>query len=164
VKSIVTLKVNGDTHEIAVNPWNTLLDVLRDQLGLKGTKKSCGMGTCGVCTVIMDGKAILSCLTLAVECEDHEITTIEGIGGEKALHPIQQSFIENGAVQCGFCTPGIIMSAKALLDENPSPDDEQIRDALSGTFCRCTGHIKTVEAVKKASEFYGEGENNGPEK
>jgi carbon-monoxide dehydrogenase small subunit len=161
VKQIITLKVNGDTHQVAVSPWHTLLEVLRDQLGLTGTKRSCGMGTCGVCTVIMDGKAILSCLTLAFECEGHEITTIEGISGEGTLHPIQKSFIENGAIQCGFCTPGIIMSAKALLDENPHPDDEQIREALSGTFCRCTGHIKTVEAVKKVSASYGKGKNDG---
>jgi carbon-monoxide dehydrogenase small subunit len=161
VKQIITLKVNGDTHQVAVPPWHTLLEVLRDQLGLTGTKRSCGMGTCGVCTVIMDGKAILSCLTLAVECEGHEITTIEGISGEGMLHPVQKSFIENGAIQCGFCTPGIIMSAKALLDENPHPDDEQIREALSGTFCRCTGHIKTVEAVKKVSASYGKGKNDG---
>lgn len=161
MKQIITLKVNGDTHQVAVSPWHTLLEVLRDQLGLTGTKRSCGMGTCGVCTVIMDGKAILSCLTLAFECEGHEITTIEGISGEGTLHPIQKSFIENGAIQCGFCTPGIIMSAKALLDENPHPDDEQIREALSGTFCRCTGHIKTVEAVKKVSASYGKGKNDG---
>jgi carbon-monoxide dehydrogenase small subunit len=161
VKQIITLKVNGDTHQVAVSPWHTLLEVLRDQLGLTGTKRSCGMGTCGVCTVIMDGKAILSCLTLAFECEGHEITTIEGISDEGMLHPVQKSFIENGAIQCGFCTPGIIMSAKALLDENPHPDDEQIREALSGTFCRCTGHIKTVEAVKKVSASYGKGKNDG---
>ena len=161
MKQIITLKVNGDTHQVAVPPWHTLLEVLRDQLGLTGTKRSCGMGTCGVCTVIMDGKAILSCLTLAVECEGHKITTIEGISGEGMLHPVQKSFIENGAIQCGFCTPGIIMSAKALLDENPHPDDEQIREALSGTFCRCTGHIKTVEAVKKVSASYEKGKNDG---
>jgi carbon-monoxide dehydrogenase small subunit len=109
------------------------------------------MGTCGVCTMIIDGKAMLACLLLAVECQGRSITTIEGISTADELHPIQKSFIENGAVQCGFCTPGIVMTAKALLDENPSPDDNEIKDALAGTFCRCTGHIKIMEAVKKAS-------------
>jgi aerobic carbon-monoxide dehydrogenase small subunit len=151
LKKTIALNVNGELHEIAVNPWQTLVDVIRDGLRLTGTKRACGLGTCGVCTVIIDGKAILSCLTLAVECEGHSITTIEGIGGPEGLHPIQKSFIENGAVQCGFCTPGVILSAKALLDENPNPNDEEIKEALSGTFCRCTGHIKTVEAVRKAA-------------
>jgi carbon-monoxide dehydrogenase small subunit len=144
-------------YEVAVNSWQTLLDVLRDELGLMGTKKACGLGTCGACTVIMDGRAILSCLTLALECEGSAITTIEGVSSSEGLDPIQQSFIDNGAVQCGFCTPGIIMSTKALLDENPDPSDVEIREALSGNFCRCTGHIKTVEAVKKAARCRKEG-------
>ena len=152
MKRIASFNVNGNDYEIAVNPSQTLLDVLRDELGLMGTKKGCGTGSCGVCTVIIDGKAVLSCLTLALECQGLPITTIEGIGSAESLHPIQQSFIDNGAIQCGFCTPGVIMSAKALLDENPHPDDEEIKEALAGTFCRCTGHIKTVEAVKKVSQ------------
>lgn len=164
MKKIITLNVNGDTHEVAVAPWYTLLDVVRDQLGLKGTKKSCGTGTCGLCTVIIDGKAILSCLTLAVECEGRFITTIEGISSDGSLHPIQKSFIANGAIQCGYCTPGIIMSTKALLDEKPHPNDEEIKDALSGTFCRCTGHIKIMEAVKKAAQPNQEEKTGGPEK
>ena len=142
MKAIITLNVNGEMYEMAVNPWQTLLEVLRDELGLIGTKKACSIGTCGACTVIVDSKAVLSCLTLAIECEGHSVTTIEGIEGPEGLHPIQQSFIDNGAVQCGFCTPGVIMTAKALLDENPDPSDDEIRDALSGNFCRCTGHIK----------------------
>jgi carbon-monoxide dehydrogenase small subunit len=164
MKKILFLTVNGDTYEVAVPPWKILLDVLRDDLGLMGTKRGCGIGTCGVCTVIIDGRAILSCLTLALECEGKSITTIEGISSEGVLHPVQKSFIENGAIQCGYCTPGIIMTAKALLDENPHPSDEEIKEALSGTFCRCTGHIKIMEAVKKVSQPTGEGALNVPEK
>jgi len=151
VKKIISLTVNGDKYDVAVSPNQTLVDVVRNDLGLTGTKRGCGMGTCGVCTMIIDGKAMLACLLLAVECQGRSITTIEGISSADDLHPIQKSFIENGAVQCGFCTPGIVMTAKALLDENPSPDDDEIKDALAGTFCRCTGHIKIMEAVKKAS-------------
>lgn len=164
MKQILSLKVNGTTHEVAVNPWQTLLDVLRDELGLTGTKRGCGTGTCGVCTVIIDGKAILSCLTLAVECEGHDISTIEGISTAESLHPVQKSFIENGAIQCGYCTPGIVMSAKALLDENPHPDDDEIKECLSGTFCRCTGHVKIIEAVKKVSQPDQEEADNAQEK
>ena len=160
MKKILSLNVNGNSYDVAINPWQTLLDVLRDELRLIGTKKGCGIGTCGVCTVIMDGKAILSCLTLAIECEGHTISTIEGISTSESLHPIQQSFIENGAVQCGFCTPGIVMTSKALLDENQKPDEDEIKDALSGTFCRCTGHIKIMGAVKKVSEPKEEEKNN----
>lgn len=153
MKRIISLTVNGDSYEVAVTPRHTLLDVLRGEIGLTGTKKGCGMGTCGVCTVIIDGKAILACLTLAIECKGRAITTIEGISeADGSLHPVQKSFIENGAIQCGFCSPGIIMTAKALLDENKNPDDEEINEALAGTFCRCTGHIKIKEAVRKASQ------------
>lgn len=151
MKQIISLNVNGDSYEVTVAPWDTLLDVLRDRLRLTGTKKGCGIGTCGVCTVIADGKAILACLTLAVECVGKSITTIEGISNNEALHPVQKSFIENGAIQCGFCTPGIVMTAKALLDENPKPSDDEIKEALAGTFCRCTGHVKIMEAIKKVS-------------
>jgi len=152
LKRIIKLNVNGDDHEVAVANNHTLLDVLRDQLHLTGTKRGCGTGTCGVCTVIMDGKAVLSCLLLAVECQGHTITTIEGIGTSEELHPVQKSFIEYGAIQCGYCSPGIIMTSKALLDEIPSPSDDEIKEALAGTFCRCTGHVKIMEAVKKVSQ------------
>ena len=161
MKSIVTLTVNDTAYEVAVTPWQTLLEVLRDQLGLIGTKRGCDVGTCGVCTVIMDGKAVLSCLLLAVECVGHGITTIEGISSTDSLHPIQTSFIENGAIQCGFCTPGIIMTSKALLDENPHPTDDEIKEALAGTFCRCTGHIKIMDAVKKVARPADEEQDNG---
>ncbi len=164
MKKILSLTVNETNYEVAVTPWQTLLDVLRDDLGLIGTKRGCGVGTCGVCTVIIDGKAVLSCLLLAVECEGCSITTIEGISSPEALHPIQTSFIENGAIQCGFCTPGIIMTSKALLDENPNPGDDDIREALAGTFCRCTGHIKIMEAVKKVAQPIEKGGNNAQEK
>jgi len=161
MKKIITLTVNDTAYEVAITPWQTLLDVLRDELGLIGTKKGCDVGTCGVCTVIMEGKAVLSCLLLAIECEGHNITTIEGISSPDSLHPIQTSFIENGAIQCGFCTPGIIMTSKALLDENPQPTDDQIKEALAGTFCRCTGHIKIMEAVKKVAQPADEDQDNG---
>lgn len=164
MKKILSLTINGTNYEIAVNPWYTLLDVLRDELGLTGTKRGCGMGTCGVCTVIIEGKAILSCLTLAVECEGRSITTIEGISSAESLHPIQKSFIENGAIQCGYCTPGIVMTAKALLDENSHPYDDEIREALSGTFCRCTGHIKIMEAVRIASKANEKEKSDAPKK
>ncbi len=161
MKSIVTLTVNDTAYQVAVTPWQTLLEVLRDELGLIGTKRGCDVGTCGVCTVIMDGKAVLSCLLLAVECAGHSITTIEGISSPDSLHPIQTSFIENGAIQCGFCTPGIIMTSKALLDENPHPTDDEIKEALAGTFCRCTGHIKIIDAVKKVARPADEEKHNG---
>jgi carbon-monoxide dehydrogenase small subunit len=161
VKSIITLTVNDTAYQVAVTPWQTLLEVLRDELGLIGTKRGCDVGTCGVCTVIMDGKAVLSCLLLAVECAGHSITTIEGISSADSLHPIQKSFIENGAIQCGFCTPGIIMTSKALLDENPNPTDDEIKEALSGTFCRCTGHIKIMDAVKRVAQPSDEEKDNG---
>lgn len=161
MKKILSLVVNGMNYEIAVTPWRTLLDVLRDDLGLIGTKRGCGVGTCGVCTVVIDGKAILSCLTLAVECEGRSITTIEGISTPDGLHPLQKSFIEHGAIQCGFCTPGIIMTSKALIDENPEPGDEEIKEALAGTFCRCTGHIKIMEAVQKVAQPVKGEKDNG---
>lgn len=151
MKTILSLTVNGNRHDVAVAANQTLLDVLRNELGLIGTKRGCGTGACGVCTVIIDGKAVLACLTLALECEDRSITTIEGMANpDGSLHPLQTSFIENGAVQCGFCTPGVLMTAKALLDRTPNPTDAEIRDAMAGTICRCTGHIKIIEAIKKA--------------
>ena len=153
MKQVIRFKVNGDEYEVAVYPWKTLNEVLREDLGLTGTKLGCGTGDCGACTVIMDGRSINSCLTLAVEADGKEILTIEGLaeGGEK-LHPIQEAFIEAGAIQCGYCTPGMVMSAKYLLDRNPEPSEWEIRKALDGNLCRCTGYYKIVEAIKMASE------------
>ena len=147
----VALRVNGEPREAYVEPGWTLLRVLREDLGLTGAKHGCGNGECGACTVIMDGKAVPSCLVPALNAEGKEIETIEGLrqGGE--MHPLQRAFIEHGAVQCGFCTPGMIMSAKALLDENPSPTEDEVREALQGNLCRCTGYKKIVEAVMSVS-------------
>jgi len=148
----IKLNVNGKQLRVPVRPTDTLVDVLRDTLGLTGTKKSCGVGDCGACTVVVDGKAIHSCLTLAMDVQGRTITTIEGLEGEDGtLHPLQEAFVENGAIQCGFCTPGMIMSAKALLDEIPNPTEEEVRQALSGNLCRCTGYAKIIQAVLEAS-------------
>jgi len=152
VKKIINLKVNGDIYELAIEPWRTLLEVLRENLGFTGTKKSCGLGTCGACTVIINGSPVLACLTLAFEVEGMDILTIEGISQKGSLHPIQESFIKHGAIQCGHCTPGMIMSAKGLLDKNPHPNKDEIKKALAGNFCRCTGYKKIVEAVEAVSE------------
>ena len=148
----VEMDVNGIRHQVHVDPGTTLLEVLREQLNLKGTKQGCGNGECGACTVIMNGKAVNACLVLAVRAHNKSITTIEGIASNKNLHPIQEEFIKNGAVQCGFCTPGMIMSAKALLDESSEPDREDIKEALSGNLCRCSGYQKIVQAIINASQ------------
>lgn len=149
--------VNGKKVEIDCNPDSTLLEVLRDKLHLTGTKHGCGVGECGACTVILNGKAVNSCLVLAASVEGQEVITIEGIAKDD-LHPIQRAFIEEGAVQCGFCTPGMILSAKALLDENPIPSQEEVKVAISGNLCRCTGYNQIVSAVLKASkEIAGRG-------
>lgn len=161
-KRLVTLNVNGDTYELAVSPHHTVLDVLRNDLGMTGTKRGCTAGSCGVCTVNGEkGQAICSCLALAVEWDGRSITTIEGVqvGGE--LHPLQQAFLECGAVQCGFCTPGLVMSAKALLDVNTDPTDAEISEALAGAICRCTGHIKVKHAVRRAAEMLREQGDRG---
>jgi carbon-monoxide dehydrogenase small subunit len=148
----IKLNVNGKQIRVPVKATDTLVDVLRDTLGLTGTKKSCGVGDCGACTVLMDGKAIHSCLTLAMDAQGREITTVEGLEREDGtLDPLQESFVENGAIQCGFCTPGMIMSAKALLDEVPNPTEEEVRQALSGNLCRCTGYAKIIQAVLEGS-------------
>lgn len=148
----IKFSVNGKDYEISVPPQRTLLEVIREELGLTGTKEGCGLGECGACTVIMDGRTVNSCLVLAVEADGKQITTIEGLAKGDELHPIQQAFIDHGGFQCGFCTPGMIMSSKALLDENPSPTEEEIRQGLSGNFCRCTGYTKIIESVKAAAE------------
>ena len=147
MKQLITLRVNGDSYEVAVEPWAILADVLRDNLGLTGTKKACDLGNCGSCTVLMNGKPILSCLVLALDAQDKDIVTIEGLAKDGKLHPLQQAFIDHGAIQCGFCTPGMLLSAKALLDENPHPTEEEVKQAISGNLCRCTGYHKIVEAI-----------------
>jgi carbon-monoxide dehydrogenase small subunit len=148
----VRLTVNGASYEPTIKPWETLIDVLRDNLGLTGTKEGCGLGECGACTVIMDGKAVNSCLVLAVEADGKQITTIEGLADGDKLHPIQEAFVQQGGLQCGFCTPGMIMSAKALLDETPNPTEEEIRRGIAGNFCRCTGYTKIIESIKAAAK------------
>jgi aerobic carbon-monoxide dehydrogenase small subunit len=157
MESLIHLKINGTLHAVAVAPHRTLVEVLRDQLGYTGTKKACRVGECGACTVIVDGRAILSCLTLAVEMEGKEILTIEGLGSSDKLNPLQQTFVDCGAIQCGFCTPGMILSAKALLDEAPRPGKEDVRRAIAGNLCRCTGYSKIVEAIECAAA-HGAGE------
>jgi aerobic carbon-monoxide dehydrogenase small subunit len=149
----VDLSINGDSYRIAVQPNEFLADVLRNKLDLTGTKTACDMGVCGSCTVLLDGLPVSSCLTLAVDAEGKEITTIEGMespGGE--LHPVQEAFLDKGAVQCGFCTAGMVMTAKGFLDKNPNPTEPEIRQALSGNICRCTGYAKIVEAVEDAAK------------
>jgi len=150
-KQEIELNVNGKVLAISVSPQKTLLEVLREDLGLTGTKEGCSEGECGVCTVLLDGLPVRSCLLLAVDVRGRKITTIEGLAQGDKLHPLQTAFIEQGAIQCGFCTPGMILSAKALLDQNPSPSEEEIRVGLSGNLCRCTGYIKIFRAVQAAS-------------
>lgn len=150
-KQLVNIIVNGEEVDLAVYPNATLLETLRGELGLTGVKEGCSEGVCGACTVLMNGQPIRSCLTLTVEAEGAEILTIEGLAPEQGLHPVQQAFIDKGAVQCGFCTPGMILSSKALLEMNPTPSEEEIKTALSGNFCRCTGYTKILDAVKAAA-------------
>ncbi|MEW5912147.1 MAG: (2Fe-2S)-binding protein [Thermodesulfobacteriota bacterium] len=147
----INLIVNGVAHEVLVPANRTLAQLLREDLGLTGTKQGCGEGDCGSCTVLLDGEPVNSCLVLALQAHGHKVLTIEGLSQGRELHPIQQAFVEQGAVQCGFCTPGMILSAKALLDKTKRPSQEQIRKALSGNLCRCTGYQKIVEAVSEAS-------------
>jgi len=152
VKQLIQLKVNGEPYEVAIHPHRTLAEVLREELDLIGTKEACNQGDCGSCTVIMDGKTVVSCLTLAVEAEGKEIRTIEGLAKDGELSPLQQSFVDHGAIQCGFCTPGTIMSATALLEENPKPTEGEVRMGIAGNICRCTGYTKIVEAILATSE------------
>ena len=158
VKQLIVLDINGRTYEVAVNAHDLLVDVIRKKVGLFGTKKGCGEGDCGACTVTIDGKPELSCLKLAIACQGKKMTTIEGLVQEGgALHPIQQAFVDHGAVQCGFCTPGMIMSSKALLDRNPNPTQYDIKHELSGNICRCTGYKRIIEAVQAAAEVWSKG-------
>jgi len=152
VKVLLALKVNGEEREVLVAVHKTLLEVLREDLYLTGTKHGCELGECGTCTVLMDGEPVLSCLALPIECQGREIRTVEGMANGSDLHPLQQAFAELGAAQCGYCTPGILMTAKALLDREPHPSRERIAEALSGNLCRCTGYLQIFEAVEAAAE------------
>jgi carbon-monoxide dehydrogenase small subunit len=148
MKTLIHLFINDKEHEVAVEPNQTLLDILRYRLGLTGAKKGCEEGDCGSCTVVMDGKPVNACLVLAVQANGRIIQTIEGLETDQGLHPLQKTFIEKGAIQCGFCTSGMILSGKCLLDRNPNPDESDIRNAISGNLCRCTGYQKIVDAIK----------------
>jgi len=152
MKNHIETKINGISYRLEVEPHWTLLELLRNVLRLTGAKDGCGMGECGSCTVIMDGKTIYSCLTLAVRADGKEVLTIEGLAQGQELDPVQKAFIEHGAFQCGFCTPGMILSSKALLDENPNPNEEEIKRGISGNLCRCTGYNMIVEAIRGASK------------
>ena len=152
-KQNIKFILNGEPIEVEIEPHLTLLQVLRDKLELIGTKEGCGMGECGACTVLLDGKTVNSCIFPALEVEGKKVTTIEGLTDAQGnLHPVQEAFIEQGAVQCGFCTPGMVLSAKALLDENPKPSEEEIRHGIAGNLCRCTGYLQIIQAIKAASE------------
>jgi len=151
----IEFTINGERRKLVVEPNELLLNVIREDLGLTGTKYGCGTGECGACTVLIDGEPVLSCLTLAVAADKKSITTIEGIGTDENPHPLQQAFVETGAVQCGYCTPGMILSAKALLDKNPNPSEDEIKRAIAGNLCRCTGYVKIIEAVKLAAQRMG---------
>jgi aerobic carbon-monoxide dehydrogenase small subunit len=152
MKKLIHLTINDQHYEEAVEPNLTLVDLLRYQLGLTGTKKGCEMGDCGSCTVILDGKAVNSCLVLALQADGSSIQTIEGLETGEGLHPVQEAFVEKGAIQCGFCSSGMILSAKTLLDQKPNPSETEIRRALSGNLCRCTGYQKIIEAVKSVPQ------------
>ena len=151
MKEEITLHVNGEEYEVFIEPKKTLLEVLREDLGLTGTKEVCDMGTCGACTVLLDHRPVLSCLLLAVACKGKEIVTIEGLRQRETLHPLQHAFIQHGAIQCGMCTPGMILTAKALLDEHPHPNEPEVRRAIAGNLCRCTGYVKIVDAILAVS-------------
>jgi len=150
----IKFKLNGEVVEVDVEPNELLLNVLRERFHLTGTKYSCGLGECGACTVLVDGEPVLACLTLAVDVDGKEVITIEGLAKNGELDPIQRAFAEEGAIQCGFCTPGFIIVTKALLTENPNPTEEEIREYIRGNLCRCTGYVNIVKAIKRASEYY----------
>ena len=147
----LTLRVNGERHEVRTEPHRTLLDVLRTDLGFTGTKENCLEAECGVCTVLLDGAAVNACILLAAECQDRDVLTIEGLTRDGELHPLQRAFIDHGAVQCGYCIPAMILSAKAFLDEHPAPTEDEVREALAGNLCRCTGYQKIADAVLAAA-------------
>ena len=147
MKRHIVLNVNGEEYDIDIEPNRLLLHALREEVGLTGTKEGCSIGVCGACSVIVDGRLVSSCLTLAIACQDKEITTIEGLAKDGKLHPVQQAFLEYGGFQCGICTPGQIIAAKALLDQNPNPSEEEVKEWMSGNLCRCTGYYKILESV-----------------
>jgi carbon-monoxide dehydrogenase small subunit len=155
MKQEMELRVNGESFRVRVESRRTLLEVLRETLGFTGTKEMCNKGDCGGCTVLIDGKPVLSCLTLAIEAQGKDILTIEGLARGYELHPIQQAFVDHGAIQCGYCSPGFIMSAKALLDRNPNPTEDEIKEGISNHICRCTGYVQIVEAIQAAAEMMG---------
>ena len=157
MRELITLHVNGERYELAVLPHHTLLEVLREDMGLTGTKHGCELGECGACTVLIDGMPALSCLTLPIEVQGSQITTIEGLEQNGKLHPLQETFAELGAAQCGYCTPGMLLSGAALLEAHPQPTREQIKEALAGNLCRCTGYTKIYEAVDAAAQRIGKG-------
>ena len=152
-KAQVRFLCNGEVAEVAFAPHKTLLEVLREDMGLTGTKHGCELGECGTCAVLVDGKPVLSCLVLGLECEGRAVETVEGMAGPAGLHPLQKAFADLGAAQCGYCTPGFLLTARALLDENPKPTRKQIQEALAGNLCRCTGYIKIFEAVELAAAW-----------
>jgi aerobic-type carbon monoxide dehydrogenase small subunit (CoxS/CutS family) len=147
----IVLNINSQTHQLAVQPDSLLVDILRDSLGLMGTKKGCGIGECGACTVLIDGKPVNSCLVLTLKTRGKEITTIEGVGSQDEPDPVQKAFVEKGAIQCGYCTPGLVLTSKALLAKNPKPDTGQIKEAIKGHLCRCTGYVQVVDAISAAA-------------
>ncbi|MFC2013343.1 (2Fe-2S)-binding protein [Chloroflexota bacterium] len=152
MKQLIALRVNGEVYELLAEPRRILLDALRDDLGITGAKKACDFGNCGNCTVLVDGKPVVSCLILAVDAQGKEIITIEGLADGENLHPLQEAFIDHNALQCGYCTPGMILTAKALLDANPHPTEDDIREAISGVLCRCTGYDQIIEAIKAVAQ------------
>ena len=159
MKRELRLTVNGDEYHVLVEPRRTLLEVIREDIGLTGTKNGCGAGECGACTVLLDNEAVNSCLVLAHEADGQEVVTIEGLARGGALHPVQEAFVEQGAIQCGFCTPGMVLSTVALLDRNPDPTREEILHGLKGNLCRCTGYVKIIDAVEAAKCLLREGES-----